>query len=142
MIRTFDPNILRKAAEPYPEILEPEFDFEGWVANTQNIVLVEDEDVGFFTYEYAGVFTPHYFLKSRGKAAIDVTLRAFKKMFEEYGCKTLRGITKTELKAARWMARQYGFKSYGFIECLGGEHEMLIMTKEEFYDHLDRKKNG
>jgi hypothetical protein len=142
MIRSYDPEVLRKAAEPYPEILEPEFDFESWVADKNNILLVEGTDVGFFTFEYEGLYTPHYILTSRGKDAMNVTIRAFKLLFEEYDCKTLRGITKKSLKAARWMARQYGFKSYGFIECLEGPHELFIMTKDEFYDHLDRKKNG
>lgn len=141
MERSYDPAILRKAAEPYPEILSQDFDFESWLKDEANIMLVEGDDVGFFTYEYDGVYSPHYFLKSRGKDAIDVTLRAFKTIYEDYGCKTLRGMTKKTLRAARWMARQYGFKSYGFIDCQDGEYEILIMTHDEFNEHL-RKRNG
>lgn len=140
MERSFDPDVLRKAAMPYPEILSPEFNYEGWVGNKNNIMFVEGDDVGFFTYEYPGVFSPHYFLTSRGKAAIDVTLRAFKKMYEEYDCQVLRGITKTSLRAACWMARQYGFTSYGIVDCLDGPHELFIMSKDEFFlKHKDRQ---
>lgn len=39
-------------------------------------------------------------------------------MFDEYGAKLLRGLTPENLKGARWLAKQLGWKSQGFVECL------------------------
>lgn len=137
--RSYDGEVLRKASEPYPEILKPTFNFNAWASNKYNILLKEGEDVGAFTYEYPGMYNAHYFLTSRGKTARDLVLRTFKYVFETYDVKILRGLTKADLKAARWMARQFGFKSYGIVEYPNGPHELFIMTKDEFYDFLKEK---
>lgn len=132
MHRSFDSELLRKTAEPYPDIVPHDFDFKGWVANLNNVMIVEGEDVGFFTYEYPGVYNAHYFMVTRGRDVIPIANQAFEMMFNAYGAETLRGLTKKSLRAACWMARQIGFKSYGTIIYPDGEYELFFVTKEEF----------
>jgi len=133
MHRSFDSELLKKAAEPYPEILKRDFDFKAWVDNLNNVMIVDGEDVGFFTFEYPGVYNAHYFMVSRGRDVLAKANAVFGMMFNEYGAETLRGLTKKSLRKACWMARQLGFKSYGNIKPFNDEeHELFFLTKADF----------
>lgn len=142
MHRSFDSEVLRRAAEPYPDIVPHAFDFPAWVSNLNNVMIVEGEDVGFFTYEYPGVYNAHYFMVTRGRGVIPIANQAFEMMFNNYGAETLRGLTKKSLRAACWMARQIGFKSYGSIVYpeKDGEYELFFVTKNEFREHMNMKR--
>lgn len=104
-------------------------------------MLVEGENIGFATYEYEGVYNPHYFLKVRGREALDFTKRMMREAFDNYGVKVFRGMTPVENKKARWAARQLGLTSYGIIENPTGDFELFIITADEFREKED-SKNG
>jgi hypothetical protein len=141
MHRSFDPEVMRKAVEPYPELIEPTYDFEGFVGNRGNVILVEGEDVGIAVQEYPGVYTGHFFLKSGGRKALDLVREMMKTMIKEYGCRCFRGITPIDKKAARWFNRKLGFHSHGIVETERGPHELFLLTAEEFIQK-DKENNG
>lgn len=129
MDRSFDASKLREAAE---EFNGADFNYQGWVDNHNNIMLVDGDDVTIATFEYPGVYTLHWFYVSRGRKAFEVARKALDKMFTEYDSKILRGLTPVELKAARWMAKKVGLKSYGMLEFPNGTHEIMCITKNDY----------
>jgi hypothetical protein len=142
MYRTFDPADLREGTDLYRDFVPEDFDFEGWIANTNNIILKDEDSIGFITYEYPGVYSAHHFHKTRrGRDALVSSMEMIKYAFDNYPLQVLRGLTKMEMKAARWMARQCGMKSYGEIDTHGAPHELFMMTREQFYEHYNRRKN-
>lgn len=60
--------------------------------------------------------------------------------FDHYPIEALRGLTKVELRAARWIARHLGCKSYGIVETNGEPHELFILTRKEFYDYYNNRR--
>lgn len=133
MLRSFDPEVMQKAMEPYPDLNPPDYDYDSWVSNLKNVMLVENEDVGLATYEYPGVYTGHFFLVSRGKEAVKVAEKLIDTMFDEYKAKVMRGLVKLDNKKSRWMCRHLGFQSLGNIETTTGLHELFTLTKDDFY---------
>lgn len=133
MHRSFDPEVMRKAAEPYPELIPPDYDFQNWISNIDNVMLVEDDSVGLAVNEYPGVYTGHYFFKVGGRQALDLARKMMNEMIEKHGAKAFTGITPANNKAARWFNRHLGFTSYGIIDSYKGPHEMFCMTADEFY---------
>jgi hypothetical protein len=132
--RSYNPAVMHKAFLLCPpEMRDGNIDEELWVGNHDNVMLVEDGDVGLATFEYPGVYTCHWLFLRRGRDALNLARRMADIMFTEYGAKALRGLTRTDLKAARWAARQLGMTSYGFNNHKEGEHELFIMTRDEFY---------
>lgn len=129
--RIHDPEVLREAGRPYPEMFA-KVDVDAWVANKNNILLQDGEDVCFFTFEYPGVYTGHYFFKAKGKEVLSKGVEVLRWMFG-HDAKAIRGETPIENRAARLMNRKVGFTSYGIIESpKWGPHEHFIMTQEEF----------
>lgn len=130
--RSFDPVVMSKAFEPYPSLTPNAFDWKAWLDNHDNIMLVEGDSIGLLTYEYEGVYNPHYFLKERGRAALDLTKRMIAQAFRDYDVKVMRGITPADNKAARWAARQVGCTSHGLVSAPEGDYEIFILTKDSF----------
>jgi hypothetical protein len=116
-----------------PTGMNEDFDYQAWVDNKNHVMLVENSDVGLATYEYEGVYTVHWFYpNAKGRQAIELAKRMCDVMFDEYGAKCLRGITRTDIKAARWAARQVGMKSHGIMTFADGEdYELFTMIKDE-----------
>jgi hypothetical protein len=140
--RTFDPEDLRKGTDLYREHVPGDFDFKAWVENINNIIIKDEDSIGFITYEYPGVYSAHHFHKTRrGKEAISMSLAMMKFGFDNYPIRVMRGLTKTRLKAARWIARQLGFKSYGIVDTHGEPYELFMVTREQFYEHYNRRIN-
>lgn len=133
MLRSYDPEIMKKAMQPYPDLNPLDYDYRGWISNLSNVMLAEGEDVGLATFEYPGVYTGHFFLTSRGKEAASVAKKMIEKMFTEYGAKVMRGLVKLENKKSRWMCRHLGFTPLGNIETMTGPHELFTLTKDDYY---------
>lgn len=132
IVRSFDPNELKEAFKLGPHD-NSSIDCEAWLNNYKNVMLVEGNNVGIATYEYPGVYTVHWFYNVRGREAIKLAREMLDEMFNKYGCETARGLTPTNLKAARWLAKQVGLTSYGMMTCTNGEEvELMFITKEEF----------
>lgn len=131
MIRSYDPEIMRKATEG---IVDKDFDFPSWTANEKNVMWDEDGSIGLATYEYPGVYSLHWFYRIRGRAAMDLARRMVDDLFTNYDAHSVRGLTPVKNRAARLAARWLGMKSYGVIMTTDGEHELFCMTKKEFYE--------
>lgn len=131
MKRSFDPEVMRKAAEPYPELIPPDYDFQGWLRDTNNVMWEEDGNVTLACFEYPGVYTGHFFIKDGGKKAVDIVYRSMMRMVDEYGAKAFTGVTPTRLRAARLFNRRFGFTSLGIVNTERGEHEIFCMTADE-----------
>jgi hypothetical protein len=130
MERSFDAGLMRTAMGDFKE----DVDCEAWVANDKNVMLVKGEDVGLATYEYPGVYNVHWFFKVRGRKAIELAKEMLDEMFSNYGLQTMRGITRVDIRGARWAARQVGCTSHGIIEYPDGySYELFLLTKDEFY---------
>ncbi len=142
MQRSFDPEVMKAAVASYPELIEDTYDFEGFVGNKKNVILVDGEDVGLAVYEYPGLYTGHFFLKSGGKQAFAVVRKMMHEMIDNYGCKAFRGITPTRIKAARWFNRKLGFQSLGIIETERGPHELFVLSAEDFLKKEKEKMQG
>ncbi len=132
--RSFDPELLKKAFSRCPAYVTEGFDVQAWLNNPRNVMLTDEEDVGLATFEYPGVYTVHWFYERRGRKAIDLAREMIGVMFNEYGANAIRGLTAMELKAARWLAKQVGCKSYGVLKFSDGPHELLLMTKQDFLE--------
>jgi hypothetical protein len=127
--RSFDVQKLKEASE---EFNGPHFDYEGWLANKNNVMWLDGDDVGLATFEYPGVYTVHWFFVSRGRQALHTAKAMLGKMFDEYDAKILRGLTPVNLKAARWLAKQAGLSSYGILDFKDGPHEIMCITKQDY----------
>jgi len=131
--RSFDPKLLEEALSTVPDEKDG-VDYEAWINNHNNVMLVENDNVGLASYEYPGVYNVHWFYKSaKGRGAINLAKRMLTYMFE-HGAQTIRGLTREDHRAARWLAKQVGLTSYGFVQYPDEElrHEIMFITKDEF----------
>jgi hypothetical protein len=140
--RSFDPRDLEEGTDLYREFVPADFDFAGWVGNTHNILLKDEDSIGFVTFEYPGVYSVHHFHKTRrGRAAIDCSGEMMKFIFDNYPIQVIRGLTRSDHRAALWIARHLGMKSYGVFDTHGAPHELFMLTREQFYEHHNRRTN-
>jgi hypothetical protein len=138
--RSFDPKVMKEASEEFNGI---DFDYEGWVANHQNIMYVVDDDVGLATYDYPGVYTAHWFFVSRGRKALDVAFAMYDDLFNRQNAKAVRGVTPVRLKGARYLAKRIGFETVGFETWPDGEEcEIMVLSRDEFNKRQEQRQNG
>jgi hypothetical protein len=148
--RSLDPRIMKAAFAPYDRYHDDRMNYEAWLTNGKNIMYVtEDGDVGLATFEYPGMYNVHWFFKNvKGKAAIALAKEMLDDLFTNYKAEVVRGLTPVDIKAARFLAKYVGFKSYGLVDAPEddgpnkGVCELMIMTKNEFYDYGKGQVNG
>lgn len=128
--RSYDPDILTVACSPYDYHFGP--DNATWLANHDNLMYVEGENVGLATFDYPGMYTLHWFYKSRGKEALKVCKRMIEKLIAEQDVKVLRGVIHMDNKPSRFLAKRMGFQRVSIEEFLDGPNELIYMTKEVF----------
>lgn len=132
MARTYDVQLV----EPALRHMGLTADFVDWLANPANIALVNDQgDIALFEYGLPNhkVYSGHYYFKSRGRLAIQAAKSFIDELFNScYNIDVVLGLAPIHHKAARWLSRQVGFKSYGFDELNGKEYEIFILTKRDF----------
>lgn len=131
MIRSFDPELAYKFAGMLPR--NNGMDWQAWLDNHRNVMLVEGENIGMGTYEYPGLYNVHWFYTVRGREALNLAKEMLDHLFTNYDVQAVRGLTPVEVKGARWLARQVGLTSYGILEFPDGPYELFCMTKDEFY---------
>lgn len=131
MHRSFDPEVMRRASEPYPELIPPDTDFQAWLSDTNNVMLADGDSVGLAVHEYPGVYTGHYFFRVGGRQALNLARSMMEWMVENKGAKAFTGITPADNKAARWFNRNLGFTSFGLVDSARGLHEMFCITADE-----------
>lgn len=133
MHRSYSSSAIRTAVEPYPTIMVPGFDFDKWVTNTRNILYEEDGSVGLATFEYPGVYNVHWFFKVRGGEAVKLARRMLSDLYENHGAKTVRGITRADLRHVTLLVRRVGLKSHGVLRFEDGiDYEMFFLTEEDY----------
>ena len=132
MHRSFDLEVAKKFGGMLPR--NESMDWQRWVDNHDNVMLVDDENVGMATAEYPGLHTVHWFYTVRGREALNLARKMLDRLFTEHKAQAIRGLTPVEIKGARWLARQVGLKSYGILEFPDGPYELFCLTKEEFYN--------
>ena len=132
---TTDSELIQKAVDTHGRYI---FNAEEWLNNPYNIAMAKNGSIGLFEYFSEGVYTGHYFYLVRGKEAKKLALDMLEEAFGKFA-KAIRGLTPLQNRAARWMSRQIGFKSYGVIHDPSGPCELFILTKDDF---SQRKSNG
>jgi hypothetical protein len=86
---------------------------EDWVANGQNISVVDGRDVTLFDFESPGVYQVHVlFDEARGRAAIEKVKAAFRHIFESCA-EVVFGMVPSFRRDVAWLARQTGMKFSG-----------------------------
>lgn len=133
MIRSYDPEVLREATSEFNFVSDA--DVAPWVNDHNNYMYLEGDSVGLAAYEYPGLYSIHWFFTGahRGRRAINLAAEMLHQLFQDSDAQAVRGMTKVELKAARWACRQLGLKSYGVVDFKSGPCELFCITKEEFY---------
>ena len=141
--RSFDPELLRQALAMHPDD-QSEVDAEAWIDNERNVMYLDDSgSVGLLTFEYPGLYNAHWFFRVRGKNAYDLARKMLHKGFQETDMQAVRGLTPMSLPNVRMAARRVGLTSYGQITCSDGkDYELFCMTKDEFYNNKNTKRQG
>lgn len=121
------------------DLVDKSFNLDEWLSSPYNLALTNpDGDVGLFEYNQPGLYTGHYFFKSRGARAIQVAVDMLEEMFFRRGARVIRGLTPSDKRAAAFVTRRLGFQSYGFYEFGGRQVELFILGLNEFCN-LHRK---
>lgn len=126
--RLFDPEILEVAvAEQAPDLVRG-FTARDWLADPNVVVLTDGSNIAIFeAQEEPGVFYGHTIFRERGRGAIIAGRKIIKFLAAVFGARTIKGETPLEKRAARWFARQLGFRSGGFKSTPAGEVEQFVM---------------
>lgn len=130
VIRVEDPCLIEEAIGLYPfeDII---LDAKAWIDTPENFALTDDRgNIGMFETFTPGVYTGHYFFKDKGKAAKELAIKMLAEAFET--AEIVRGLTPVKHKAALYMTRMLGFKSYGEVDTWIGPCVIFMMTKAEF----------
>jgi hypothetical protein len=128
-----DADRVREALLLYP--FEPiELDVNEWLADSDNIAMDIDGNIGLFQKDAKALYSPHYFFKDRGKRAKEISIEMLHCIFGDYQAEAIRGLTPVKNRAAVWMTRHLGVKDYGTVETWIGDCIIFIMTRKEFYD--------
>lgn len=135
--REFNGNKINTALEPHKDLVFS-FDANTWLEDPENIALTDNEgNYLLFTYDAPGIYSPHVFFTVRGKEALALCNDMLEELFFTCPVQVLRGLTPVEKLPARWFARKIGFKSLGEVETVFGWCELTMMTRDDFYDHLE-----
>lgn len=134
--RDFD--LLVRATEEVRDISSLD-DLKVWFADPRHVMLVDGENVGICTYEYPGLYNAHWFMKDRGRKAIDTGKAMIRYMFEHKDAEVIRGMIGLNYKASRWAVRQVGLRSLGIIPAPHKpfDYELFYTNKKEFLEGND-----
>lgn len=131
MYRTFSVSDVENALKLYP-FGDVDLDVSKWL-NEDNFAFRDDRgNFALFELSEPGVYYGHYYFIDRGKKAVDLAVSTLKMFFEI--AEVVKGLTPVYHKAALWMNRRLGFKSYGTVPTHLGDHEIVVMTRQEFKD--------
>lgn len=104
-----------------------------WISNLDNIALRNPQgDFALFEYRQPGVYTGHYFFKSRGKEAVHAAEDFLHDAFDNRGIHVIIGLTPHDKKGAMWLSRHLGFHIQGDEEIDGKMHRVFVLTKEDY----------
>jgi hypothetical protein len=134
VMRSYDPEVFKKATETYREKVPEDFPFEAWLEDRRNVMYDVDGNVGLGTFEYPGMYSAHWFFHAKGKEALDIAFKMYDDLFNNIGAKAVRGVTPIDLRGARYLAKRIGFTTVSFEDFKDGNglHEVMVLTKEDF----------
>ena len=130
IFRHYGAESLMKTMEPYKDELVG-FHPEHWLANEENVCLTDGNgNFTLFQRFMPEVVMGHYFLKVRGREALNLCKEFLKEIFTgPYNVNIIQGITPHNKLGALWMNKQLGFKSAGTVETEIGPHELVVLSK-------------
>lgn len=128
--RHYDVEGLMETMEPYRDELVG-FLPEEWLANKDNVCLTDGNgNFTLFQRFSPEVVMGHYFLKVRGREAINLCYEFLEEIFTgPYNVSIIQGITPHNKLGALWMNSKLGFVSSGTVETELGPHELVVLTK-------------
>lgn len=136
-IRCHDPEVLTKALGPYDYHMGN--DNKSWLENPENLAYAIGDDLGLASFDYPGVYSVHWFFKSKGRAAIEVCVTMLDKLFGEHGAEIVRGITPMDNKPARRLAKYVGCETLSIETYPDGEdYEIMVLSKERFLQFKEK----
>ena len=112
-------------------------DNKTWVNIEGNLMFRVGDDVGLATYDYPGMYTVHWFFKSRGKAALKTAFAIGEELFTTHGARVLRGVIGLDNKPSIYLSRYAGFKRISIEEFPDGPNEVILLTKSDFYKKVN-----
>ena len=126
--RVYDPEECKQITKHYPDYFT--FDETEWFSNPANYAIREGENIGFAEYKSPGVYLVHFCLHTaRGREAINLTKRFIDQLWGDMPITIAVGLVEENNKKARWVLRQVGFESSGFIDTAdNGNCEMFSRT--------------
>lgn len=111
---------------------------EEWLENKTNVCLInEDEDLALFEFDSNGIYSGHYFFKSRGKKAVASAQKFLQAFIAQHNPQVIKGLTPLENLGARWLSRHIGFKGFGVVQTPVGPCELFILTKKDWENTLN-----
>jgi hypothetical protein len=114
-------------------LVKADFDPEAWLADPDNILLVENgDDIVMLEGNGSGVYNLHWLLASRGKKALSSAERLLGRAFVQHNALQVFGWTPVHLRAARWFNRKIGGTSLGTVETEWGPMEGFSMTRTDY----------
>lgn len=128
--RNYDPDALWATMFPYENELKG-FHPKEWLEDEQNVCLTDGNgNFTLFQRFMPEVVMGHYFLKVRGREALNLCKEFLKEIFTgPYNVSIIQGITPHNKLGALWMNKQLGFKSAGTVETEIGPHELVVLSK-------------
>ena len=111
-------------------VMEP--DNKTWLDVEDNLMFRIGDDVGLGTYDYPGLYTCHWFFKSRGKAAIQTATTMLHELFNNYEVAAVRGVIAIDNRPSIYLSRYLGFKRISVEEFKDGPNEVILLTKSDF----------
>lgn len=101
-------------------------DFGPFLADRNNVFLIEGEGGAIFVWRGPGIYELHLFFEHRGKAAIQLLRRMLDLMREERGARLFWAAAPVESRHVVMFARLMGWKSQGFGDFPQGRCELFV----------------
>jgi hypothetical protein len=122
-----DPTECRQITDKYPNYFT--FEVEEYLANPLNFAYKEGRNIGFGEYKRPNNYWVHFCCdEARGRSAIELCKRMVKQLLKDTNNANLVGLVNVVNRPTRWLIRQVGFKSVGFVETLDGECEIFSLA--------------
>ena len=135
--RHYDVASLMETMGPYEDELVG-FHPDQWLSDDANVCLTDGNgNFTLFQRFSDNVVMGHYFLKARGREAINLCNEFLEEIFTgPYNVEIIQGITPHNKLGALWMNKKLGFQSSGTVDTEIGPHELVILSKY----HWERNK--
>lgn len=101
-------------------------DFTGFLADPNNVALIEGEGGALFVWRGPGIYEVHVFFEQRGKAVLELSKQMLAWMRAELGASLFWAAVPVESRHVIMFTRLMGWKSRGFGDFPQGRCELFI----------------